>query len=60
MPEVLEIVKKSAVKSFVNNGDKSMSTKAYPILNGKIADMLGQAAARAGANGRKTILPQDL
>lgn len=57
---IAELVKKSAVKAMVNGDEKSMSSKSYPILNGKVADMIGQASARAWANGRKTIMPQDL
>ena len=61
MTEVMkDIVIKSVVRNTANYGGARISSKTFPVLNGRVRELLGKAVSRARENGRKTILPQDL
>ena len=55
-----DVVVKSAVKDAVALGGARLSSKAMPVLNGRVRELIGKAVYRASENGRKTVLPQDL
>lgn len=50
----------SKVKAFIKSQDKMTASETLDAINGKVYCMLKSAVARAEANGRKTIKPQDL
>lgn len=53
-----DLIVKSAVKEALEG--HNVSSDLYDALDDKVADILEEAAARADANGRKTIQPRDL
>ena len=55
-----KFVSKSSVKSFFRQDELRVSEDFYAALNGEVRQKLDKAAKRAKANGRTTMLPQDL
>lgn len=53
-----DLIVKSAVKESLDG--YNVSSDFYEALNGEVAELLGDAADRADANGRKTVQPRDL
>jgi histone H3/H4 len=41
-------------------GDHNVSADLYDELNDEVAELLAEAAERADANDRKTVMPYDL
>jgi histone H3/H4 len=52
------LIVKAAVKEAV--GDKNVSADFYDALDAEVAEVIADAARRAGANDRKTVQPRDL
>ncbi|MBI2060606.1 MAG: DUF1931 domain-containing protein [Nitrospirae bacterium] len=52
------IVSKSRTKDAAKGCN--VSSDFYPALDGKTRSLIASACARAKANGRKTLKPQDL
>ena len=52
------LIVKSAVKEALD--DQNVSSDFYDALDEEVSDLLQDAAARADANGRKTVQPRDL
>ncbi|MGH3442142.1 MAG: hypothetical protein ACRDUY_08895, partial [Nitriliruptorales bacterium] len=50
----------SRVKAAVSGQDLRSDSGLVDALNGRVQAMLGEAADRAGANGRSTVRPHDL
>lgn len=53
-----DLVIKSGVKEELD--DMSVSADLYEALDEEVAELLEDAARRAQANDRKTVMPQDL
>jgi len=53
-----DLIVKSAVKEALD--DQNVSADFYDALDGEVSELLEDAAARAEANGRKTVQPRDL
>jgi len=53
-----DLIVKAAVKEALD--DKNVASDFYDALDGEVSDLLAAAAARAEANGRKTVQPRDL
>jgi len=53
-----DLIVKSAVKEALD--DQNVSAEFYDALDEEVAELLEDAAARAEANGRKTVQPRDL
>ncbi|MFH0962148.1 MAG: DUF1931 family protein [archaeon] len=56
----MALVVKSAVAEVVRKKDMRMSADTYDAIDKKIEELLVGALKRADANGRKTVMPQDL
>lgn len=50
----------SKVKDAVKEGDCNMAGEFPEALSKAVADMVKKACARAKANGRKTVRPEDI
>ena len=53
-----DLIVKSAVKESL--AGHNVSSDFYEALDGKVSELLDDAAARADANGRKTVQARDL
>lgn len=53
-----DLIVKAAVKDAL--GDRNVSSDLYESLDDEVTRLLDRAAARAEANGRKTVQPRDL
>lgn len=53
-----DLIVKSGVKEALD--EHNVSAELYEALDGQVAELLEDAAGRADANGRKTVLAQDL
>lgn len=53
-----DLIVKAAVKDALD--DKNVSSDFYDALDEEVEELLEDAAARAEANGRKTVQPRDL
>lgn len=51
-------IKKIEVKELT--GDLRVSSETFEVLDTKVKQLISQACERAVANGRKTVMPQDL
>ena len=51
---------KSKVQKLVKGINMRISSKAIIIIDGRIEEILKQAAKRAQENKRRTIMPQDI
>ncbi len=56
----MAMVVKSAVAEVVRKKNLRMSAETYDAIDAKIGELLAAAIKRADANGRKTIMAQDL
>lgn len=56
----MAMVVKSAVMELVHKKDMRMASDTFDALDSKVSEMVNAAMKRADANGRKTIMPQDL
>lgn len=54
------LVVKSEAGETVKKKGMRMSATVYDALDKKIAELLGAAVARAKANGRQTVMAQDV
>ena len=53
-----DLIVKAAVKEALSG--HNVSADFYEALDAEVSDLLDDAAARADANGRKTVQPRDL
>ncbi|QLC33331.1 DUF1931 family protein [Halarchaeum sp. CBA1220] len=53
-----DLIVKAAVKEALE--EKNVASDFYDALDEEVEDLLEDAAARAEANGRKTVQPRDL
>lgn len=56
----MALVVKSALHDWAGKKGMRLSGTVYDALDKHIAEMMGAAAARAKANGRQTIMAQDV
>jgi len=54
------MVVKSVLHDWASKKGMRLSATVYDALDKKLAEMMGAAAARAKANGRQTIMAQDV
>ena len=50
----------SRIKDLIRSGNMRADGALVDAVNEKIMELLNNAIARAGSNGRKTVRPQDL
>ncbi len=60
MTEETMVVVQSKVKDFIKSKEGQSSGDLVDALNKKVMGLLADAVARAKANGRTTVRPQDL
>lgn len=53
-----QLIVKSAVKDALD--ENNVSADLYAALDEEVSRLLSRAAERAEANGRKTVMPQDI
>lgn len=53
-----QLVFKSAVRDYLEGFE--VSSQLYEAVDEEVADLLEGAAQRAEANGRQTVMPEDL
>lgn len=53
-------VNKSKIQEFARSYNLRISPETIIIINGRVEEMLKEAAKRAQDNNRKTIMPYDL
>lgn len=56
----MAVVVKSAVAEVAKSADIRVSSETYDALDNKVTEILSKAIERAKANGRKTLMAQDL
>lgn len=53
-----ELIVKAAVKEAMD--EQNVAADFYDALDEQVGELIDEAAARADANGRKTVQPRDL
>lgn len=56
----MEIVKRASVKQFLRQNKMRTSIEVYPAVDAHVEATLKKACQRASANGRQTVMGQDI
>jgi len=56
----MEAVKRASVKQFLRQNKMRTSAEVYSVVDAQVEAMLKKACYRAKANGRQTVMGQDI
>ena len=56
----MEIAKRASIKQFLRQNKMRTSSEVYSAVDSQVEEMLKQACQRAKANGRHTVMGQDI